>query len=980
MRFTPLVTAGLALGLMVATDSLQAATLADSAAKQKNMLAGLREALEMKASATPAETKLGTELMLSERARTGKAAPLGSAAKLAPRGVTHGIYKVIGAPTDDLKLTIESLGGKMGTTSRQGDAMTVALPEGALMTLAGHPDVTSIRATRRAIPQQVVTAGAVAHKVDQLAPARTGAGVVIGVISERVSPVEMQSLVTNGDLPADVSNQLYAIDWRNTTPAADRESQSASWNGATTGAWADAANGSNDGLAMLEVLHDIAPGATLLFTSYNDEGVVGMEAAIEALANPAAGTEYPAADIIVDDLFFFDQSPFQDDVIARAANTAVTGNTGMGIDPVVYVTAAGDFGNDAANTASTYEADFLPTTPVNNCDAQDAACNADFDFFFGASAYQAHDFGGDVASVAITEDLSELCLFWSEPLDGATSDYDLFAFNASGQWIDVGNNFVGNASEPKECIGNDANLVAGTTIVVASVSAGSSDRFLHLSGLPLALEQAGTAPTSDAFAVTTAGAIRGQAGSSQVLAVGAANVQQDMGSPRAFLPSDASASYSSDGFRRVFFDATGNPLTAGNFLAAGGQVRQKPDIVAADGIALVLPGADSNLVSSTFFGTSASAAHAAGLVALMIEAEPTAVPGDLLAAIRAGAVDFGPAGVDINAGHGAADVVAALTAVADPGPARNVIVTPGVASASLNFDRPVDDYLADFSFTAVCSQTVDGGAPFELFNGAVTFASLPLQFGATPGALTSCAVTSASGANTGPAVDSGAVFAEAIGAPQNLAVNTTVTAGFEAVFASSANDIGNLEYNLTCSETAGAGDAGGSEIVNALRAPGTYVEQANPGFFVDCTVTPQVVINGVTTTGTAATVENAQVQAAVAATLATFTPDLGGLTVSYTTDPAIADSDMFSVLLSCTASGQPVPELTNVDLTALGNPAFVDAEADVPLSCTVSTSLTVNGVLSSVMIDDVVGSVTAEPGQTGLPIWLIFQASQPASP
>ena len=169
--------------------------------------------------------------------------------------------------------------------------------------------------------------------------------------------------------------------------------------------------------------------------------------------------------------------------------------------------------------------------------------------------------------------------------------------------------------------------------------------------------------------------------------------------------------------------------------------------------------------------------------------------------------------------------------------------------------------------------------------------------------------------------------------------------------------------------------------MNALRVPGAYVEQANPGYFVDCSVTPQVQINGVTTTGTAVTVENAQVQAGVAATVATFSPDAGGLSVAYTTDPAIADADMFTVLLSCKADGQAIPELTNVDLTAIGNPAFVDADPDVPLSCTVSTSLTVNGVLSTAtMIADVLGTVTAEPGQTGLPIWLLFQATQPASP
>ena len=86
-----------------------------------------------------------------------------------------------------------------------------------------------------------------------------------------------------------------------------------------------------------------------MFTSYGDDGVTGMEAAINALANPEAGSSYAPVDIIVDDLFFFDQAPFQDDVVARAASGAVTGDPGQGIDPVVYVSAAGDFGNDTSD-------------------------------------------------------------------------------------------------------------------------------------------------------------------------------------------------------------------------------------------------------------------------------------------------------------------------------------------------------------------------------------------------------------------------------------------------------------------------------------------------------------------------------------------------------------------------------------------------------------------------------------------------------
>ena len=161
-----------------------------------------------------------------------------------------------------------------------------------------------------------------------------------------------------------------------------------------------------------------------------------------------------------------------------------------------------------------------------------------------------------------------------------------------------------------------------------------------------------------------------------MIAVGAANVPDDNGTPRVFAPGDSVAPYSSDGYRRVFFNSDDTPIIPGDFLSTGGQVRIKPDILAADGISLILPNSDSTLVPirSGYLcqrcacrGTgSADAGGPAG----------DYLPGDLAAGLRAGAVDLGPAGVDELAGYGAADVVGALLAVADPGPVRQLALTP----------------------------------------------------------------------------------------------------------------------------------------------------------------------------------------------------------------------------------------------------------------------------------------------------------------
>lgn len=956
------------------------APLSDDA--QRNILSGLREAVAFKQSLSPAERKLGTDLVVSLRQSRGLPVPAqltskgGQTKRLAGApGRSAPVYRITGAPSADLKTAVASLGGKVRVVSERSGVMTASLPTDALLTLAQRDDVQSIQPVRRALPQQVTSAGAVAHKVDQLATARTGAGVVIGVISEPVDPDELQLVYDNSLSPATV----YTVDWSNAT-AADQETQSGAWSGATNTAWA-AADGGNAALAMLQVLHEIAPDATLVLTSYGSDGVAGMESAIDALANPPAGAEYPAADIVVDDLFFFDQSPFQDDVIAQAAAAAVAGDPGQSIDPVLYVTSAGDFGNQAAGTASSYEADYVATTFENTCDAADDGCNADFEFFFGSGAYSVHDFEGS-PSVTLTKDLSELCLFWSEPLGAAGSDYDLFIFDANGQWVDVGNNYVGDGTSPKECVSTDASLVEGNIAVVAQVTSGSEDRFLHLSALPLEFETAGVVSAGTALSSTTGGAIRGQAGAADVLAVGAANVPDDgQGTPVPFAVTDAVAAYSADGSRRVFFAADGSPYTADDLSATGGELRSKPDIVAADGISLDLPNESSQLVSSDFFGTSAGAAHAAGLAALLLEEKSDASPSEIAEVLRRTAVDLGDDGVDPNAGSGAADVQAAAEEIVKPAPVTALSLTGGPGSVVLDFAASPDDYSDTFTYSATCTATPASSTP-QLFDDVVDLGSdLPLTLNVVPDSEVSCSVTATDPAVpvAGPASTATAT-ALSIAAPASVTVSA-LSAGASLSFTASPDDQGGFTYNAVCLEKVAADDASGTERFNgAVTVGSTTAVQATPGTFVECSVTPTTTIDAQSVDGAS---RSAQAEAgAVAPTAITLSADAGGFSVAYTLDANIADPDMLGVLLSCTADGQAVPSLTDIDLVAGSNPAFFEADPEQELACIATTTLSVDGVAADPAVQPAVteASVTPDAPVTGLPIWLLYQATQQSQP
>ncbi len=146
----------------------------------------------------------------------------------------------------------------------------------------------------------------------------TGQGVTVGVLSNSVSQFAggLADSVASGDLPNNV-NVLQD------GPA---------------GAGSD-----DEGRAMLENVHDVAPGASLDFdtTGNND---LAFASSIQALA--AAG-----ANVLVDDAGFIDEPFFQDGIASQAVDAVVaSGHT--------YFSAAGNSANQG------YLSSFRPTTAI----------------------------------------------------------------------------------------------------------------------------------------------------------------------------------------------------------------------------------------------------------------------------------------------------------------------------------------------------------------------------------------------------------------------------------------------------------------------------------------------------------------------------------------------------------------------------------------------------------------------------------------
>ena len=109
------------------------------------------------------------------------------------------------------------------------------------------------------------------------------------------------------------------------------------------------------------------------------------------------------------------EGPFQDDVIAQGVNAAVD-------DGCFYFSAGGNAGNKNDGTAGVWEGDFAAGSPL---------------VLNGVPVGTQHDFGSGVTQNRITEDSpnTRYVLWWADPLEGSSNDYDLFLVDENGDVV-----------------------------------------------------------------------------------------------------------------------------------------------------------------------------------------------------------------------------------------------------------------------------------------------------------------------------------------------------------------------------------------------------------------------------------------------------------------------------------------------------------------------------------------------------------------
>jgi hypothetical protein len=389
----------------------------------------------------------------------------------------------------------------------------------------------------------------------------------------------------------------------------------------------------DEGTAMLEIIHDLAPGAQLFFATAN--------ATPATFAQNIRNLRAAGCDIIVDDVFYFLETPFQDGQAPAVVSNTNGGAVAQAVIDVtaagaLYFSSAGNQGNKDINTSSCFQGDFvdggpnalMPGGTVNN---------------FG---------GGNLNNQVLIASGNPTNLFWSDPLGGSANDYDLFVLNATATAVvQSSTNVQSGTQDPSEQV----SATAVNNRIVVFKKTGAAARFFHIT------TNSNSGGGGPRLAINTEGTTKGHSSAAAAFSVGATPA-----TGAAFTAAAVTETFSSDGPRRLFFNADGTAITPGNFLSTGGLLRQKPDITAADGVSVTGVGG----FGSPFSGTSAAAPHAAAIAGLIKQAKPAFTTAQIRTALTSSAIDIQAAGVDRDSGAGIVMAYQALQAAGATGGAN----------------------------------------------------------------------------------------------------------------------------------------------------------------------------------------------------------------------------------------------------------------------------------------------------------------------
>ncbi len=510
-----------------------------------------------------------------------------------------------------------------------------------------------------------------------------GSGVTVGILSDSynraaTAPTHAPEDIAAGDLPGPGSP------CGSTVPVNVLDDSEAA--------------GKDEGRAMAQVVHDLAPGAAIAFaTAFTGE--LQFAANIRALA--AAG-----ARVIADDVTYFEDPFFQDGPVAVAAGEAAAAG-------ISYFSAAGNdnlIDAKGRNIASWETPAFRDS---GACPAAIVALSAEVETAEveegvavpqGLHPEHCLDFQPEAASddgFGITVEAGSklsVDLQWAESWNAVGSDFDAFLLDEAGELLEFeGEPAVaaadnGVSQRPFEFLAWENDGPEREVQLVINRFGGGDPR------LKFALVQNGSGVSATEYPESAGGdvvgpTIYGHAGASAAIAVAAVPYNDNF----------KVEPYSSRGPVKHYFGPVSGTAPAA---PTGEQAIAKPDLAASDcGVtSFFRPATVGAPPPYRFCGTSAAAPHAAAVAALVRQANPAAGATQVREDLRTSARAVGGFGPDA-AGAGLIDAYGAVQALALP-PTLKLTKAPEPLGRNR---QPTIEFVANRPVSFACQ--VDGGVP-----------------------------------------------------------------------------------------------------------------------------------------------------------------------------------------------------------------------------------------------------------------------------